>query len=118
MQQAFKCLMVKDGLICLIDAEYAKTLKVDDLKSGDAYVTAYDKGIAIVVKDDFIIPVPDDMVEYIIDNPNIVLYSFDPACYIEKPIITIGVSRDALIESKGMYNFMKFRETQEAVTSP
>jgi hypothetical protein len=112
MQQAFKCLMVKDGLICLIDADYAKRLKVDTLKSEDVYVTAFDEGIAIVVKDDFIIPVPDDMVEYIINNPNIVLYSFDPASYIEEPIITISVLRDALIECKGMYSLMKSRSAQ------
>jgi len=120
MQQAFKCFIVKNGLICLIDADYAKQLKVVDLKSEDVYVTAFDKGIAIIIKDDFIIPMPDDddMVEYIINNPNIVLYSFDPASYIEKPIITIDVSRDALVESKGMYNLMKFRETQEPATPP
>jgi len=107
MLQAFKCFIVKNGLICLIDSDYAKRMAISDLKSDDICASLVDNGVAIVIKNDFIIPIPEDMIDYVVDNPDIVLYSFDPANYIEKPIITINVSRDAMIEVKGMYNYAK-----------
>lgn len=105
MQQAIKCLIVQDGIICLIDSDYIKN--IEDVKDEDISISVGKDGVVVILKGDFVIPIPEAILDYMVDNENITLYTFSPANYIEEPIITIKLSRDAIIEARGIYKYSK-----------
>jgi len=103
--EALKCLIVKDGLIYLIDKDYAE--KVSNISSDDVSINVMEQGVAVILKYEITIHVPEEILDYVVENRNITLYTFAPGSFIEEPVITIVLSRDALIEARSIYRYSK-----------
>jgi len=111
MLEVMKCLVVENGLICLVDGDYEKS--IDDLKDDDITISFMEGGLAIVLQEKVIIPIPEATLDYFVDNANLTLYPFNPLNYIEKPIVTICLSRDTMVEARSIYHFSKTTETEQ-----
>ena len=111
MLEVIKCLVVENGFICLIDGDYEKS--IEDLKDEDIYISLMEGGIAIVLQEKVIIPIPESALDYFVDNANLTLYSFNPFAYIEKPIVTINFTRDTIFEAKSVYHYSKTPEPEQ-----
>ena len=106
-----KCLFVENGFICLVDGDYEKS--IEDLKDEDISISFMGDGIAIILREKVIIPIPEAALDYFVDNANLTLYPFNPFNYIEKPIVTICLSRDTLVEARSIYNYSKLPEQEQ-----
>ena len=108
MLEVMKCLVVENGFICLIDGDYAKT--IEDLKDENIAISVMEGGLAIVLKEKVIIPIPEVMLDYFVDNANLTLYPFNPLNYIENPIVTISLLRDTIVEARSIYYYSRTPE--------
>ena len=105
MVEAIKCLKVRAGIISLVDGD--SMTKIERVEENDVSISVYDEGIAVVLKGEIVIPIPEEMIDYIIDNSNITLYPFTPHSYLEKPIITINLTRDVIVKAKSIFDYTK-----------
>ena len=103
--QAIKCLIVQEGLVYLVDNNHLRDL--ENLRIEDISISNTKDGIAIILKKNMVLPIPEELFDYIIDNRNITLYTFSPENYIEEPVITFCLSKDVLIEAKSIFKFSK-----------
>lgn len=105
MVEAIKCLIVQDGIISLIDGD--STTKIVGINEKDVSISIYDGGIVVVLKGEIVIPIPEEIIDYFIDNSTITVYPFSPANFMEKPIVTVNLSRDAIVQAKSIYCYSK-----------
>ncbi len=105
LTEVLKCLIFQGGIICLVDNDYIKD--IEDTKTEDISIAVNQKGIALILKKILVIPIPEELIDYLIDNRDIIIYTFSPENYIEEQVMTIKLSRDALIEAKSIFNFSK-----------
>jgi len=103
--EALKCLIFQGGIICLVDNDYIKD--IEDTKTEDISIAVNQKGIALILKKILVILIPEGLIDYLIDNRDIIIYTFSPENYIEEQVMTIKLSRDALIEAKSIFKFSK-----------
>ena len=106
--QAIKCLIFQEGLIYLVDNNHLRNL--ENLRTEDISVSSTKNGIAIILKNYMVLPIPEELLDYIIDNRNITLYTFSAENYIEEPVITFSLSKNALIEARSIFKFLKFHD--------
>ncbi|MEI6155542.1 MAG: hypothetical protein WCQ90_15820 [Deltaproteobacteria bacterium] len=111
MLEVMKCLVVENGFICLIDGDYDKS--IEDLKDEDITISFMKGRIAIILQEKVIIPIPEATLDYFVDNANLTLYPFNPLNYIEKPIVTISLSRDTMVETRSIYHYSKAPEGEQ-----
>ncbi len=105
LTEVLKCLIFQGGIICLVDNDYIKD--IEDTKTEDISIAVNQKGIALILKKILVIPIPEELIDYLIDNRDIIIYTFSPENYIEEQVMTIKLSRDALIEAKSIFKFSK-----------
>jgi len=98
MKTAIKCLVVSDGFICLVDRKELEDL--GEVEKKDVVMEAGPGGLVIKLKD-VCIPIPVDYVDYLVENRNISIYPFG-LDYVEEPVITLELSRDAIIEARAV----------------
>jgi hypothetical protein len=121
MIYALKALFVKDGLICMVDRGYADWLL--DIKSEDILVDVADDGLVVVLENqekpenNIILPIPEELIDYVIDNRRITVYTFSEG-YIERPVINIDLLRDTLIEARSIYLYKKSQRQLEGNRQP
>ncbi len=108
MHHAIKCLPVDQGILCLVDRD--ALMDMGEIRPDDVSINIIpQKGIAVVVKEKLAVPVPEEMLDYMVENRNVSLYTFTPSldCYVEQPVAAIELSRDAMIKAKSVYQFSK-----------
>ncbi|MDD5007776.1 MAG: hypothetical protein PHU49_01320 [Syntrophorhabdaceae bacterium] len=117
MTYALKALFVKGGLICMVDKNYADWL--ENITPDDTLVNLADDGLAVIIENrekpenNIIIPLPDELLDYLIDNRELTVYTFSEN-YIEKPASrTFEISRDLLLEGRAIYRYNKIQQRQE-----
>lgn len=100
---AYKCLKAQDGIIVLVDlAEYDITTICDK----DVSINLADYGLLIRIGS-IEIPIPELLIDFILENRNIIIYNSGVENYVEGPSLWIELARESLIEAKGIYNFWK-----------
>lgn len=102
MSEALKCLIVNDGIICLVDENIANDM--EDIDTEHVSIGIDNNNLVVNIKDKCLIPVPYDYVDYLIENRNITVYPFG-LDYMEPPVIMLKLSRDALIEARALLKF-------------
>ena len=100
---AIKCLKVSGGIIALSDLT---GINISDINKNDISIKLVNYGLIVNIKDIKIF-VPESYIDYIVNNRKITLYSMGPDKYIEDPVISVELSKDSLIEARGIYNFWK-----------
>jgi hypothetical protein len=56
---------------------------------------------------EIIVPIPEFMLEFIVDNNIITFYGADDADYLWEPILSVEIPRDDIIEARGAYKFIQ-----------
>ena len=105
---AYKCLMVEDGLIVLVPPVYSDLSSIRKLDEKDVSIQVVDFGFIIKVGE-LKIPVPEILIDYLIANNVITLYQFNDDDYVGTPVLGITLSKEALLEAKGMYRLLKMQ---------
>ncbi|MDA8239178.1 MAG: hypothetical protein M0Z67_02275 [Nitrospiraceae bacterium] len=100
---AYKVLIVSNGIIVLADITEDDVVQV---KSADVMIGMNTSGLVIKAAH-FHIPIPESVLDFLIDNRNITIYPFSSRNYVEEALLNIALSREAIIEARGIYNFWK-----------
>jgi hypothetical protein len=98
-----KCLKVSGGILALADLNPSN---IPDITEKDVSINLVDYGLLIkigLVE----VPIPEALFEFIIENRRITIYPWGADNLIEEPALAIQVSKEALIEAKGIYCFWK-----------
>ncbi len=103
MYEALKCLPVNQGILCLIDSGAIK--KIGNIRVEDVSIEVRRYGISAIIREQIAIRIPETLLDYIVENRNISLYTFSPDRYIEEAVATIELSRDSIIKAKSVYEF-------------
>lgn len=100
---AYKILVVENGLIVLADIDGIDTPR---LTKDDVKIEINTTGFVIKV-DELSITIPERVIDFFLENRTITLYPFSPENYIEEPALIIELSREAIIEARGVFTFWK-----------
>ena len=57
--------------------------------------------------DEIVVPIPEFMLEFVIDNNAITFYRADNEEYMWEPLLSVEIPRDGLIEARGAYKFIQ-----------
>jgi len=100
---AYKVLVVSGGIIVLADIAEDDVTK---LKAADIVIDMNSSGL--VIKAAYLhIPLPEHMLDFLLENRSITIYPFSSVKYVEEAILGIVISREAIIEARAIYNFWK-----------
>lgn len=106
---AYKCLKVKDGIIALLDLT---DFNISGIMNNEVSINLADYGFLIKIRE-LEIPIPESLFDFIFDNRVITIYRTGIEKYVEAPVVSIELSKESLIEAKGMYSFWKKTLSEE-----
>ena len=106
---AYKILVVENGLIVLADIDGIDTPR---LTKDDVKIEINATGFVIKV-DELSIVIPERVIDFFLENRTITLYPFSAENYIEEPAISIELSREAIIEARGVFTFWRKNSTAQ-----
>jgi hypothetical protein len=98
---ALHCLRVDNGIIVPVDVE---VISASDALAGDVAINVADYGLSVVIGA-LGIPVPESLIDFLLENNFITLYGVDGNAYVGEPVRSIEVSKEALIEARAVYRF-------------
>jgi hypothetical protein len=116
MELVHNCLKVQGGIIVPVYNVEPELLK--RLSGSSILISVKSYGLEMRI-DEIVVPLPEFMLEFIIDNNTITFYRADNAEYLWEPVLSVEIPRDDVIEAKGAYKFVQSRnsgETEEAGT--
>lgn len=106
---AYKCLKVLNGIVALVDLTGYDVLGIS---SDDISIHLTEYGLLIKILN-IEIPIPESLFDFILENSNITIYPAGIENYIEEPVLSIEISKESLIEARGIYSFWKKAELKE-----
>ena len=104
MELVHNCLRVQGGIIVLVYNVEPEVVK--RLSSGNIVITVKNYGLEMRI-DEIIVPIPESMLEFVIDNNTITFYRADNVEYLWEPLLSVEIPRDDLIEARGAYKFIQ-----------
>ena len=105
MEVVCNCLRVRGGIIALVttvELEKAKGFSADRVS-----ISVKSYGLDILLDDVVIIPIPEFMLGFFVENTTIWLYRADDTEYLWEPLLTIEIPKEEIIEAKGAYKFIQ-----------
>ena len=117
MELVRNCLKVQGGIIVLV--YNVEPEAVNRLSGGNIVISVKSYGLEMRI-DEIIVPIPEFMLEFVIDNNTFTFYRADNEEYLWEPLFSLEISRDDLIEARGAYKFIQTTnsgETKEAETA-
>lgn len=106
---AYKILVIENGLIVLADIG---GIDMSRLTKDDVNIEINATGLVIKV-DELSIAIPERVIDFFLENRTIMLYPFSAENYIEEPVLSIELSREAIIEARGVFTFWKKSNTTQ-----
>jgi hypothetical protein len=113
MELVCNCLKVHGGIIALVRAvepEKAKSLSTDHIS-----ISVKSYGLDVLLDDAVIIPIPEFMLGFFLENSTIWIYHTDEMEYLWEPFLTIEIPKEEIIEAKGAYKFIQSGSGQGGV---
>jgi hypothetical protein len=110
MEVVHSCFKVQGGIIAPVyntDLEAAKRMS-----ESKVLVSVKNYGLEVRI-DLIIVPIPEFMLEFVIDNNVITFYRADTGEYLWEPLFSIEIPRDDLIEARGAYKFIQNTNSKE-----
>ncbi len=110
MELVHNCLRVQGGIIAPV-----YNLEPEEVKrsSGSSILVSV-KGYGLEVRiDEIVVPIPEFMLEFVIDNNSITFYRADNEEYMWEPLFSVEIPRDDLIEARGAYKFIQSSNSGE-----
>lgn len=99
------CLKAEGGIIAPVYMEEGieSFKKVTDK---DVSVSVKDHGIDVKIKE-LVIPIPEYMLDFFVENGTITIYLADDSVYLWEPILAVEIPKNKLVEVNGIYRFMR-----------
>ena len=98
------CMKAEGGIIVPVYME--ETVSFNKVTDKDISVSVRDYGIDVKIRD-LVIPIPEYMLDYFVENGTITLYLADDSVYLWEPILTVEIPKNKLVEANGIYRFMR-----------
>jgi len=117
MELVHNCLKVQGGIVVPVYSVEPETMRRFAGKSVVISVKSYGLEVRI---DEIVVPIPEFMLEFVVDNNTITFYRADNEEYMWEPLFSIEIPRDELIEARGAYKFIQTTnsgETKEVETA-
>lgn len=111
MELVHNCLKVQGGVVVPVydvEPEAMKGLSVSSI-----FISVKSYGLKVRI-DEIVVPIPEFMLEFIIDNNTITLYKADNAEYLWEPLLSVEIPRDDLIEARGAYKFVQSANSEKS----
>lgn len=105
MEVVRNCLRVRGGIVALVrdvEPEKAKGFSTDHVS-----ISVKSHGLDILLDDAVIIPIPEVMLDFFLENSTIWLYRADDTEYLWEPLLAIEIPKEEIIEAKGAYKFIR-----------
>ena len=103
MKRIDRCFFVKGGVFVILEPSEGKS---SNMKNVSAHLGVEEGGLALILGE-YIIPLPENMFEYITDNRLVTLYQVNNGEYCYRPTANIELDKDLLIEAKAVYRYHK-----------
>jgi hypothetical protein len=113
MELVSNCLKVHGGIIALtraLEPEKTKSLSTDHIS-----ISVKSYGLDVLLDDAVIIPIPEFMLGFFLENSTIWIYHTDEMEYLWEPFLTIEIPKEEIIEAKGAYKFIQSGSGQGGV---
>ena len=104
MELVRNCLKVQGGIIVPVYNVEAEEVK--RLSGSGILVSVKSYGLEVRI-DEIVVPIPEFMLEFVIDNNAITFYRADNDEYMWEPLLSVEIPRDDLIEARGAYKFIQ-----------
>ncbi len=114
MEVVHSCLKVLGGIIAPVYNVAREAAK--GLSAGNIVISVKSYGLEVRV-DEIVVPIPEFMLEFVIDNNVITFYRADTEEYLWEPLFAVEIPRNDLMEARGAYKFVhraNSRERKEA----
>ncbi len=98
---ALHCLRVQNGIIVPVDVDI---VEASGALVADVSVNVADYGLGIVAGE-LEIPVPESLIDFLVENNLITLYAIDENTYVGEPARSIEIPKEALIEARAVFRF-------------
>lgn len=104
MELIHNCLKAHGGII--VPVYNLESEAVKRLSGSSILISVKSYGLDVRV-DEIVVPIPEFMLEFLIDNNTITFYKADDAEYLWEPLLAIEIPREDLIEARGAYKFIQ-----------
>lgn len=104
MELVLNCLKVQGGIIVPVYNVEPEAMK--RLSDSSILISVKSYGLEVRV-DEIVVPIPEYMLEFVIENNTITFYKADNAEYLWESLLSIEMPRDGLIEARGAYKFIQ-----------
>ena len=104
MELVRNCLKVQGGI--LVPVYNVEAEEVKRLSGNGILVSVKSYGLEVRI-DEIVVPIPEFMLEFVIDNNAITFYRADNDEYMWEPLLSVEIPRDDLIEARGAYKFIQ-----------
>ena len=104
MELVRNCLKVQGGII--VPVYNVEQEAVKRLSEGSILLSVKSYGIEVRI-DEIVVPIPEFMLEFVIDNNAITFYGADNEEYMWEPLLSVEIPREGLIEARGAYKFIQ-----------
>ncbi|MGD0231753.1 MAG: hypothetical protein ABSC19_15600 [Syntrophorhabdales bacterium] len=104
MELVHNCLKVQGGIIVPVYNVEPEALKRSS--GSGVFISVKSYGLEVRIGE-LIVPIPEFMLEFVIDNNLITFYEADSAEYLWEPILSVEIPRDDLVEARGAYKFVQ-----------
>ena len=109
MEIADNCFKAQGGIIVPIydiEPEAVRHLSKDHIS-----ISVKNYGVDVLLRE-IIVPIPEFMLDFFIDNNTITLYSAYNGEYLWEPVAAVEIPKRDLLEAKGAYKFMRSNEKE------
>ena len=110
MELVHNCLKVQGGIIVPVYNVEPEAMK--RLSGSSILISVKSYGLEVRI-DEIVVPIPEFMLEFVIDNNTITFYRADNAEYLWEPLLSVEIPRDDLIEARGAYKFIQSSNSGE-----
>lgn len=120
MELVRNCLKVQGGVVVPVYNVEPETIA--RLPGSSVFISVKSYGLEVRI-DEIIFPIPEFMLDFIIDNNTVTFYRAENAEYLWEPLFSMEIPRDDLMEARGAYKFIqsansrKDEETETPVRS-
>ena len=99
------CHSAQDGIIVTIPPVY-KGDYFKNICSKDVAITVEGYGLKVTIKD-IVVPIPEFMIDYFVDNRTVTIYLGDPERYMWEAEYAVELPKDDIVEARGVYKHMQ-----------
>lgn len=109
------CLRAANGVIISVpplhETGYLKAVSEKDIS-----ISVTDYGLEVHIRE-IVIPVPEYIIDFLAENPTVTVYLADPSQYMWEPEFAVELSKEGIVEARGVYKHLKRAEKNQATVN-